>query len=1414
MSIESLTERGFYEILVELWTLTGLIKMIQDTETENKKSNFSDNARMMFSDKPVSTDMIKPKKPDGIIIAAAVISVVWALLVFHYALASGWWAMRFEMTPSEFTGFVSGFLSPFAFIWIAAVYFSSQRKYVKEAESLREYISEFTHPSSKNKLYVKSLLDDIRQQTKDLNTVYGLLKECTERAQAALSTRRDDLSQTVRNLEEAVNSSVLKIEHQTDLLNESAQSVSRQTVQDAELLKTNLNAVQSATDHFTDTFATINGSLQNNIQVLKNTGDALADNSASISAEIREQQALLQNSTENARDILTRQTTATTAELNRQTAFIVEAGNRIFDTVNQQTAQIREAVEQHISALVKTEENIEKNLTSVLDGIESKIDSLNNTSETALTTAANMLSGLEKRTNALNEIYAAQTTAIADNDEKLKQTSDQIQSTFKEQNTVLDQEVEKIISRFRTIETTLDTYVNEINAVSSIAVEQISSVSDSLNGKAEKIVEIGEQTRSEVVSINDELDNKTNAMSDIIAALKTTSEDVSNAVISHTRILSGALDNTDSQLTRIKENLLSGISEFSDSISSTEDKAETAGLKMSKRTSELSDLTGALVSQAIVTETSLAQQQKYVSAASAKLEEAKISLKEQATDLTNIADLLDNRAAETVLRLTRLFEDTLTQAGRLNDQVGDLNNSLLDKINALDLSSQKTVIANKTLKEELERHKIVLDATADRMTSYTEEMCAEISRQATQMDISAELIQSRSEKAVSQIDEQFKRLTEDVQVLITNTQNAASLLTGQAESLESLFGKQSVTLSEVSGKLLEQSSAATTMLREQSEQADKDLERLASRIRLIDEELGVQKKELVDTSEMTISQLGTVGSALTRQTENLAFICDNAQSKITEINADITETCQKISETTQTAHQRNTEALSALGTKQNEFKQAADELLQRVIALHNEIGEQTDNLQKQSAKSTQQAVTIRDSMMRHIMDLGDTANIVATQSRMGEAALANQINYLKEAAENVMSHIRNINDAVRQNTNDLLAASSRIGFELDAMGENLRRRNEEAAKSTEDSLIRAQNAAQFMEEKASRLSSVTEEAINNLTAAGNEFSANADRVSSAGEVAREQIETTGETFLVQSHQLTRISEDAQKAVKNFSVVMRERATDFNKTADEAGNKVKNMSSTISQIGKEFEEMSNKSVIQIDLAGQRLRSMISEVAGNSERIAVEVRKSGEQFVDQSDLLSVAADEALKRLQNLLSVMQENSKEIQDSGEKISAQSLKLGGAFNRQVQSLITASKSAEEYIAALDKKKQEADTDRFMLEASFILERLQSLGVDMARIYTPNVEEDLWKRYYSGDRSAFIRHLSRAIDKHQVRKITELFTENSEFREYVSRYISEFDGVLSRAQENERSDVLTGILLGSESGRLYMLLSRVFNKEA
>lgn len=1382
---------------------------------ENEQTTSPADEKAMFSD--TVEPAARPGTPwygDMPVIAGIILTLVWGFAAADYAVSAGWWESRLEMTPAEYMSFLSGILSPFAFIWIAAAYFSSQRRYVKEAEQLRRYIGEFTHPSTQNKLYVKSLLDDIREQTAELNTVYDKLRSCTDGVGDGLGRQAEVLSEVVEKLERNVSEAAGKIENKTGELASAAASVNAQAEKNTALMEAHLKAIRQAADVTAETLSSVNTALEEDTALLKKTGDTLTDNAMILSQELREQADILRTASDAASGTLSRQTAAVTAELAAQTEMLVGTGTRVHDMLSEQMDLMKKDIRSQTDMILRSGASARDNMAEITADLTEQTDALREISDTARTNTEKMIAGLEQRTSRLEEIFERQNTAIAEKDEALIQTAEQLQSTFKEQNALLDQEAEKIVGRFKTIETTLDTYVSEINAASSAAIEQITGVSEAMDNRAEQISSAAGQAYKQIRAVADEMENRTGRMNNALARLQTGSETVAESLSGQTHLLETALDETSARLERLKTEILQNIETVRESVDETEEKSDNACQRLMKHATELSDLTSALVSQAIVTETSLAQQQKYISNASARLEETKAALKEQSDDLTGIADLLDTRAAETVLRLARLMEDALSQAGRVTDKVGELDISLTTRINALDMSAQRTVAANTALQEELERHKAMLDASADKMTTYTEEMTAEIARQTTQMDVSSELVKSRTEKAVFQISEQFRKMEEDAGNMLESTVRAASEIARHSEKAESLFHRQSASLSAVSDKLSEQTSQAAAMLREQSEQADKDLERLISRIHLIEEGLNVQTKELANASEMTVSQLETVGSALSRQTDNLSSLTETAKSKINETSEVLAARARELSAVTQSACTQNLSSAEQLEKKQAEFREASDLLIERMSRLSEELEEQTDSLHKQSARSTQQAVMIRDSMQRHIIDLGDVANIVATQSRLGEASLSNQINYLREAAEDVMTHIRSINEAVRQNTNDLLTASSRIGFELDAMGENLRRRNEEASKAAEDSLDRSQTAAQFLEEKARLLADMTEQVIGGLNNAGSEFSAQTNRIEAASEIAREQLETTGETFLVQSHQVTRIAEETQKAIKNYSVVLRERAADFNKTADDAGTRVRALNETVHQIGKEFEEMSNKGVIQIDLAGQRLRAMISEVAGNSERIAVEVRKSGEQFVDQSDLLSIAAEEALKRLQELLSLMRENAKEIQESGEKISAQSLKLGGAFNRQVQSLISASRSAEEYISALDRKKEEADTDRFMRDAAFIIERLQSLGVDIARLFAPNVEEDLWKRYYSGDRSAFVRYLSRAVDKNQVRKMCDMFTEHSEFREYISRYMGEFEGVLSRAQENERSDVLTGVLLGSEAGRLYMLLSRVFNKDA
>ena len=183
--------------------------------------------------------------------------------------------------------------------------------------------------------------------------------------------------------------------------------------------------------------------------------------------------------------------------------------------------------------------------------------------------------------------------------------------------------------------------------------------------------------------------------------------------------------------------------------------------------------------------------------------------------------------------------------------------------------------------------------------------------------------------------------------------------------------------------------------------------------------------------------------------------------------------------------------------------------------------------------------------------------------------------------------------------------------------------------------------------------------------------------------------------------------------------------------------------------------------------------------------------------------------MSKLGALLDMLKRNKVEIDKTSDKVATDSLKLGGAIKQQIQALASASKSAEEQIVVLERKKSDSSTDMFIKDTGFIIERLQSFAVDITRIFQPQVEEELWKKYYEGDKSAFSRHLVRILDKQKASAIRTKFEKDAEFRGYVTRFIAEFDTILSRAKNNERSGIMTAILVGSDIGRLYMILSRI-----
>jgi len=118
-----------------------------------------------------------------------------------------------------------------------------------------------------------------------------------------------------------------------------------------------------------------------------------------------------------------------------------------------------------------------------------------------------------------------------------------------------------------------------------------------------------------------------------------------------------------------------------------------------------------------------------------------------------------------------------------------------------------------------------------------------------------------------------------------------------------------------------------------------------------------------------------------------------------------------------------------------------------------------------------------------------------------------------------------------------------------------------------------------------------------------------------------------------------------------------------------------------------------------------------------------------------------------------------------------------------------------------------------MHQSSFINERLQSLAVDMNRVLETQISEDDWQRFNRGEKGVFVRKMLGFREKVKLASIKEKYQTDSEFRDYVSRYLTEFEVVLDEAKKRDQEGLLKSTFLSSDVGKVYMLLARALGRD-
>ncbi len=238
----------------------------------------------------------------------------------------------------------------------------------------------------------------------------------------------------------------------------------------------------------------------------------------------------------------------------------------------------------------------------------------------------------------------------------------------------------------------------------------------------------------------------------------------------------------------------------------------------------------------------------------------------------------------------------------------------------------------------------------------------------------------------------------------------------------------------------------------------------------------------------------------------------------------------------------------------------------------------------------------------------------------------------------------------------------------------------------------------------------------------------------------------------------------------------------------------------------FSKELNAQILEIQNLAHALETARQQILTSEENSAQMVKALSENTERLEKTLSQY--DSLKEVQ---AQAEKTNKEVALMGDQVENRARSLQSVLNQMQGDMSVVAQGLNAHTEALEKhlNLKEKQSHDLLVEASSIVGQLQQFSVELAHLFSPKNEEELWKRYYKGDKAVFMRHLRSEIRATKAEKIRKLYRENIAFQSTVNHYMQAFEQMTYEAKENLSDSPLLGVLVGSDVGRLYMVLAEV-----
>lgn len=1281
-------------------------------------------------------------------------SALWFVIVLIYITQFFGWSNLFLMMPDEFGGFLAGVTLPLAIIWVVMAYIDRGTSFKNEAKFLRAYMNQLVYPEDGGAQTAKAMADAIRSQVVELHEVIKYATQQTENIKNELGNRVADFSKLVNTLD-----------------NYSSQTISELTG-GVKTLVENFDYINNKAENSTNVFKTYISDFSAQAVNMEENYNKLFSRIVPHIQELQSSSQLLES-------------------------IVVENENKMA-RANQSLAEVGE----------KANDNVAK-ITSLLDSHTSKLEEV---AGSAVTICDNLYKKIDGGVNKLDTMLGAQIETVEGYLDKIDVEAEKIADKFSNHSEVVAMELDKVIARSGMIEESVAVQVSQLqtvaekvkNSITEVSAKMDAGVSD-IEVKSENII----TTMRHVVRQTEENGEKVNQVS-----TKTIEniEKISSGISTHNQDLQNISDNVIGNLDKVSSALKGSISTLQTHSEVAKNRLEEIGGVVKKHTDNLTEAASIVVAQSKVGESALLQQQKNISNSLNKIEDIKTNLKYQIDELTRSASVMSEEAANTVENLKNQMSETLNACNEVVSRTKLANDSLSEQSEMFN-SSADVALAKVTEMDNMLNSKL---GEMDRVSQTIEERSSSVSdileKQAANINIATANTDNTFKQISHSFAEQNKIMSGIAEDTVNHVAGVVQVLDEKAENINLLFKQQENEFFNICNRLTENTDNMGNTLKKQVAVIEQNADKVFARMTLLEEDVNKRVEAVVANSVKSIDKLSEVNQSIIVQNNDVSNFIQEITDKLSQISDTFRANFQSFNDTVKDLTMTSDNFTGALQENCDRINTASQNLTSEsknaaiMLDSHSKVIDET------LLKTISQSELINQTFEHQKETISDIVNVLSTQTRLGEASLAQQYKYLTDTSTEVYQRLNDINTRFKDNTDNIFEVSAKIAYEFNVLGDRLLKVNEDINKSSKESIKDVEKVNISLSNLAEDLGDNVNKSSAKIAGVMKDYEKYIADFNTVTAEASSGVFEINNLISDQSDKMIKISEDTKQLVECFNTVLNDTSIQLSNRANMAYDKVKGLGENLKVLSMQMEEATKMSSTHFENSGNKLRAALGEVTTNAERISNEIRSSGEVFLKQSGVLVAATDDTLKKVSDVMDVLNSSTNDFSNRGDEIIKKSINFSDVINKQLKMMIETSQKAENKVADLEKRYENVNIDGFLKSAASIIENLETVSVDINRIFNPASEEEIWKKYYNGDTAAFIRHLSKTITKQQVMSVRTMYEKNLEFRNIVTRYLTEFESLIAKARNNERSGILLSVISGADIGKVYYILAKALDK--